>query len=62
MSAKSQKFEVEFEFLKETPGAVRYSEIETDEAPKIVSLYVRKFAIKQMGSPKRIKVTIEALP
>lgn len=52
--------EVEFEFERETKNTVRLAEVEGDEAPAIGSLYLQKHAYKKLGSPRRLKVKIEA--
>ena len=46
---------------KETSNTVRYAEVESDEMPpQIKTLYIQKFAIKKLGNPEKISVTIEA--
>ena len=52
--------EVEFEFERETKNTVRLAEVEGDEAPAVGSLYLRKHTYKKLGSPRRLKVKIEA--
>lgn len=52
--------EVEFEFERETKNTVRLAEVEGDEAPAVGSLYLQKHAYKKLGSPRRLKVKIEA--
>ena len=52
--------EAVFEFERETKNTVRLQEVETDEAPVVGTLYLQKHAYKKLGSPKRLKVRIEA--
>jgi len=44
---------------KETKNTVRYQEVVSDQPPIIGTLYIQKYAIKRIGDPDRIKVTIE---
>ena len=49
---------------KATKNTIRYAE-ETDEAPKIKTLYIQKWTLKKAlgpseNPPQRIRVTIEA--
>ena len=50
--------EREFEIERETKNTIRYEEVAAGQPPAIGTLYVQKWALK--GSPKRLKVTIEA--
>lgn len=52
--------EAVFEFERDTKNTVRFQEVEGDEAPVIGTLYLQKHAYKKLGSPKRVKVRIEA--
>ena len=52
--------EVELEFERETKNTVRLAEVEGDEAPAVGSLYLQKHTYKKLGSPRRVKVKIEA--
>lgn len=52
--------EAVFEYERETKNTVRLTEVETDEAPAVGTLYLQKHAYKKLGSPKRLKVQIEA--
>ena len=52
--------EVVFELERETKNTVRLTELETNEAPVIGTLYVQKHAYKNLGSPKRLKIRVEA--
>lgn len=52
--------EIIFEYEKETKGAVRFQEKETDQAPAIGSLYIKKWVWNQIGSPEAITVTIKS--
>jgi hypothetical protein len=53
---------VEFEKEKETKNTVRFTEIADSDGmpPKIKTIYLQNFVLKQLGSPDTIKVTIEA--
>lgn len=58
------KFDIKFALEKETPGAVRYMEVNSDgdkvtnaDGAKIGSLYIRKDALKGTV-PKGLRVTI----
>jgi hypothetical protein len=48
---------------RETKNTVRYEEVESEsgEPPVIGTLYVQKWALKRLGSPEQIRVTIEAV-
>jgi hypothetical protein len=43
---------------KETKNTIRFIEPEGDEPMVIGTLYVQKFALRRMGNPDRIEVTI----
>lgn len=51
-----------FEVERETKNTIRFAEVEGNEAPIIGTLYVQKWAVKNLGDGevKRITVTIEA--
>lgn len=55
---------VRFRFKNETPGAVRYEEINKDgdvvkgDKVKVGSLYLKKTAFGDAKPPKRLKITI----
>ncbi len=56
--------EIEFEKAKETKNTIMYGEIQGDEPPKIGSLYVQKWALKEMTGgdfPEKLKVTLEIM-
>lgn len=60
------KFEISFKFEKETPGALRYFEVDEkgekiEQAwSKIGSLYLRKSAFERGAEfPKTLRVTVE---
>lgn len=55
----AEKRTIEFEVERETKNTVRFQELEGDGPAAIGVLYVQKSAVKQLGSPKRIRVTIE---
>lgn len=62
-AAKSVKtFTVEFVKDRETKGTFRYAEEVPDGAgeAKIGSLYVRRFALSDLGMPEKITVTVSA--
>ena len=52
--------EAVFEYERETKNTVRLTEVETDDAPVVGTLYLQRHAFKKLGSPKRLKVQIEA--
>ena len=52
--------EAVFEYERETKNTVRLTEVETDEAPIIGTLYIQKHTFKKLGSPKRLKVQVKA--
>lgn len=58
----SKKVIVTFEKERETPGTVRYAEVvPDDDVAKIRTLYIQKHAaVKELGNPETITVTIEA--
>lgn len=45
---------------KETKNTIRFVEEEADHPPIIGTLYVQKYALRQLGSPTRIVVTIKS--
>jgi len=48
-----------FEKEKETKNTVRFQERERDDGPPIIgTLYVQKYALKQLGNPETLTVTI----
>lgn len=54
--------EIEFEKSKETKNTVMYGELQGDEPAKIGSLYVQKWALKELTGgdfPEKLKVTLE---
>lgn len=54
--------EIDFEKAKETKNTIVYGEVQGDEPAKIGSLYVQKWALKEMTDgdfPENLKVTIE---
>ena len=49
-----------FEVERETKNTVRFSEVEGDGAPIIGTLYVQKWAVRNLSADgKRVKVTLE---
>lgn len=44
---------------KETKNTVRFQEVEGDQPPVVGTVYVQKYAVKKLGDPERIKITIE---
>lgn len=52
--------EMTFDLEKETKNTKRYAENVDEGPPKINTLYIQKWAVRQLGDPKRVKVTIEA--
>lgn len=55
---ETHKLEATFLVERETKNTIRYQE-EAESHPLIGIVYVQKAAINLLGSPKRIKVTIE---
>ena len=54
-------FTITFETEKETKNTIRYSEVPANgEPPKVGTLYLQKWAVQKLGSPDKIKVTVEA--
>lgn len=49
---------ITFEKEKETKNTIRFSEKVEDSPPVIGTLYVQKWALKQIGNPESIEVTI----
>lgn len=45
---------------KETKNTVRFQEVEGDDPPVIGTLYLQKYALRRIGNPARIVVTITA--
>jgi len=54
-------FVAEFEFEKSTKNTHRFTEVDNGEAPKIGTLYVKKYCFTESVPPKKIKVTVEVL-
>jgi len=53
-------FELKFVLEKETKNTIRFAEAERPDGPPAVgSLYLQKYAHKQLGSPTEITVTIK---
>lgn len=50
-----------FEVEKQTTNTYRFQEIEEDTPGMIGALYLRKFAVKKLGNPTKIRVTVEAV-
>jgi hypothetical protein len=44
---------------KETENAIRYEESAGDQPPVIGTLYIRKWAIRRIGEPDKITITVE---
>jgi archaellum component FlaG (FlaF/FlaG flagellin family) len=57
----AEKLEVLFDTEKETKNTVRFTEVPGDGAPQVGTIYVQNWALKKLGGPKKIKVTIEAV-
>jgi len=56
------RFQLKFTFEKETKGAFRFKEADVGkfDEPKVGSLYIRKSALKELGTvPQSVEVTIE---
>jgi hypothetical protein len=56
--------EVTLGWEKETPGTVRFKEVADGPASpaRLGTVYLPKATVAALGSPARIKVTVEALP
>ena len=55
--------QVQFTKERETPNTVRYAEVVPDGDPAVIrTMYLQKFAAKQLGNPDSITVTIDAFP
>lgn len=52
---------MELEFIAErvTKNTVRFAEVEHDGVTAVGTLYVQKHALRDIGNPERLKVTIE---
>ena len=58
------KIEIRLEVEKQTKNTYRYREIAEDAAPVVGTLYLQKWAARQLNDgevPRAIKVTIEPL-
>jgi len=54
---------LQFNIEKTTPNTVRYAEVVPDGDPAVIrTMYLQKFAAKQLGNPDSITVTIDAFP
>ena len=53
-----EKIEFEAEAEKTTKNTIRYQEVTDTHPPYVNTLYIQKWALAQLGNPKRIKVTI----
>ena len=52
-------FELKFVLEKETKNTIRFQEAERPDGPPVIgTLYIQKFAIRQLGNPEKITVTI----
>ena len=52
------KLERFFEVEKETKNTIRYAEKAEGQPPVIGTIYIQKWAMK--GTPKQVKITLEA--
>ncbi len=54
--------EVEFRRERETKNTIRFEEVESEsgDPPVIGSLYLQKWAVKRLGDPQKLKVTVDA--
>ncbi len=55
------RLEFEADLDKTTKNTQRYAEITEDHPPYVNTIYVQKWAIAQLGHPRRIKVTVEGV-
>ena len=47
---------------KETKGTWRYMEVERDDVANAMNYaYIQKHAVKALGNPEKIRITIEAM-
>ncbi len=51
--------EVLFDKEKETKNTVRFQEREGEQPPVIGILYIKKWAVKSLGDPNVVKLSIE---
>lgn len=55
-----KQIQVWFEKEKETRNTIKFREAVTEGEPEVIgSLYVQKHALKELGYPTRLKVTVE---
>lgn len=54
--------EIEFQRERETKNTIRFEEVESQsgEPPVVGSLYLQKWAVKRLGDPQKIRVTVDA--
>lgn len=57
--AEEQGIRVTLVKEKETKNTIRFGEV-TDGPPRIGTLYLQKWTVKELGSPSQIIVTIQA--
>lgn len=55
---KTKTLEISFTKERETKGTFVYAEDETDDAPVVGTLYLKKHAAKKLGDPETITITI----
>jgi hypothetical protein len=60
MTEEKKSLMATFSVKKETDGTVVFQEETTDMPPYVKTIYIQKWAIARLGSPRRIKITIEA--
>ena len=53
---------ITFDRERETKNTVIYQERGRDDPPAVGTLYVQKFAVRRLGDPAVLEVTIEAKP
>ena len=51
--------ELVFKRDKETKNTVRFAEQATDQPPVIGTIYIQKWAMKSLGDPDTLKITVE---
>jgi len=57
----SKKKTIEFVKERDTKNTVRFAEVVADDdQPAIGTLYVQKFALKDLGAPEKLSITIAA--
>jgi hypothetical protein len=56
----ADKLTAVFDLEKETKNTMRFSE-DPEAAPIMNTAYIQKWALKQLGNPEKVRITIEAV-